>query len=379
MNSLPNLPAELIARIGDFVDSDTKRALSMINRRIRSVLLNAVKCVEVGPCKDLVTKKLKKPSVASKDILVNVIKRYSRLETIVFGSPRWCRGEFGHKEFLHLTALIAHFQSDSGQSRLSSIKKIKFQEIKHTTFTKDERLEAKRLNNTFLSSICHKGLESMTIKTRGMFSILSQDVIQQALEKAPNLKIFAFNGFQSAQRMNLSFAVQTKLLKAKFVGWLGTASTVTSLKACKQLKELVIVYRNWTDPDAEITGVLASDHPWNLKRLELGNLIVRNDAELDAITRRLPNLECLSINHLQKISDDGMKKIGHNCQKLKILKFGNQNLTNAGINRLTKHLSKLEMIDIDDAAYITNEGVASVARNCKKLQFIRFWAWFKVG
>ncbi len=219
-----------------------------------------------------------------------------------------------------------------------------------------------------MSSIGHKGLETVRITAYDVGSILTGTEILPILKSSPNLKTFVFDGLQTHQDVALSFAGQPQLSKVKLLNWKGPSSTIGSLINCKGLKELVIDYHAFSSN--EIKAILLEEHPWDLQRLELKGLGPSNDGELNAITKRLRNLECLRVS-LTEISEEGMEMLGINCPNLKTLQFSNRDLTDSGLDRLTQHLPNLETISFNLAYNITEEGVAAIARNCEKLRFIQ--------
>lgn len=371
-NLLSITPNELIAKISEY---DTKRELSMVDRRANAVVLDTVRCIRIFPPRCFSSKS--HPSNIPEDILVRVIRRYPNLEKIIFGPPnQWSgSGEFGAKEVPYLKSLISYLESGLEKYPLGAVKKIQCREITQDKLGDFDEVKAKELNSLFLSSIGNNGLEKVSIKAYHMGSILTGTEIQPVLKNSPNLKTFIFDGFQSDQTVSLSFANQPQLSKVKLLNWKGPASTIESLRTCKELEELVIHYRAYTSN--EIKAILAGDRPWNLKRLELKGVAPQNDVELDAITKKLPNLECLSIG-LSGISDEGMEMLGRNCPNLKILQFNNEILTNSGLDRLTQHLPHLEIISFDKAYNITEDGIAAIARNCKNLRFIRVVHYKKI-
>jgi len=375
VNLLSLLPNELIAKISEYADSKTKRELSMVDRRTHAVVLDAVRCIRVFPASRFSYQS--HPSDIPEDILVRVIRRYPTLERITFGPPKnWGgSGEFGAKEVPYLKSLISYLESNPENHPLSSVKKIECREITQDMFGGFDKAQAKELNNRFLSAIGHNGLENIRVKAYHIGSILTGTEIQPVLTNSPNLRTFVFDGFQSDQTVSLSFASQPQLSKVKLLNWKGPASTIESLRHCEELEELVIDYRAYSSD--EIKAILFGEHPWNLKRLELKGIAPRNDAELDALTKKLPNLECLGIN-LQSISDDGMELLGRNCPNLKTLQFSNKDLTDSGLDRLTQHLPHLEIISFDVAYNITEDGIAAIARNCKNLRFIRVVHYKKI-
>lgn len=365
MTNLLSLSNELIAKIVDYTDSGTKKELSMVGRRINAVVLATQRCIRVFPPPSRLSFE-SYPSDIPEDILVKVICRYPDLKKIIFGG---LQNNWSAQEVPYLKSLISYLESNHEKHPLSSVKKIQYREITRDMFGDFDEVKAKELNSRFLSSIGHQGLENVRIKAYHIDSILTGTEIQPVLKNSPNLKTFIFDGFQSNQTVSLSFASQPQLSKVKLLNWRGPSSTIESLRNCTELQELVIEYGAFSTDD--IKAILLEDHPWNLKRLELkGGVAPRNDAELDAITKKIPNLECLGID-LQGVSDEGMGLLGRNCPNLKILQFSNQNLTNSGLDRLTRHLPHLEIISFDLAYNITEEGIAAIARNCKKLRFIR--------
>ena len=375
VNSLSFLPNELIVKISGCVDSKTRRTLSMVDRRIHEVVLDTVRCIRVFPRGTFSSQSY--PSDIPKDILVRVIRRYPTLVEITFGLPKNCcgSGEFGVKEVPYLESLISYLESDPKKHFLSFVKKIECSEITWDIFGDFDR-KAKKLNSRFFRAIGHKGLEKFKVEANVVDSNLTGTEIQPVLTNSPNLKTFVFDGRLSNQTVSLSFARQPQLSKVKLLKWIGPASTIESLRHCEKLEELVVVYRVYNFD--EIKKIFLGKHLWNLKRLELiGGVVPRNDAELDGLTKKLPNIECLGID-MESISDDGMELFGRNCPNLKILHFSNRILTDSGLDRLTQHLPHLETISFDKAYNITEVGIAAIARNCNNLRFIRVVHYKKV-
>jgi hypothetical protein len=375
VNLFDLLPNELIAKISDYADSKTKRVLSLLDRRINAIVLDAVKCIRVFPpyCSSYGSH----PSDIPQDILVKVIGRYPKLEQIILGPPKHRNGigEFGVKELPYIQSLISHLESDSGKNQLSSVKRIQYREITQDWLRGLDKEKAKELNRVLLNSLGHRGLENVRIKAYHNGSILTETEIQPILNKSPDLKTFIFDGLQSSQTVSLSFANQTQLTKVKLLHWNGDASTVDSLKNCKELEELIINYGEYSS--GKITAILSANHPWKLTHLELKGVDRLNDAELDAITKNLPSLECLNIT-LKGITDEGMELLGRNCPNLKALKFSNESLTNSGLDRLTQYLPHLETISFELAYNITEDGIAAIAKNCKNLRLIQVIHYDKI-
>ncbi len=226
-----------------------------------------------------------------------------------------------------------------------------------------------------MSSIGHKDLENVRVRSYHNDSILTGTEIQPILDNSPNLKTFVFYGFQSKQTVDLSLANHSLLSKVKLLHWKGSSSTIDSLINCKTLKELVIDYTSYSSH--EIKESLSKDHTWDLKRLELKRLRLCSDKELNAITKKLPNLEYLDIK-LEDVSDNGMEMLGKNCPNLKVLKFSNESLTNLGLAKLTQNLPHLEVLSFDSAFDITEEGIKYMAQNCKKLRLIQVMHYKKI-
>jgi hypothetical protein len=370
VNPLRFLPNERIAKkISEYADSKTKREFSMVDSCTHAAVLDVVRSIRVFPSPPLYQSD---PSDIPEDIFVRVICRYPTLERITFGPPKNFRSsaEFGARETPYFESLISYLENNPEKHPLSSLKKIEYEEIATARSDDDEGTQAKKLNNRFLTAIGQYSLEKVKINAFRFQSFLTGAEIQPVLTNSPNLKTFIFDGLKSYQTVYLSFPSQSQLSKVKLLygRGRGLASTIASLRDCEKLEELVIDCRN--DFYYEISTSLLEEHRWNLKRLELKGIEPQNDFRLDALTKKLPKLECLGIR-LQNISDDGMELLGKNCPNLKILQFRNKDLTNSGLDRLTIHLPHLEIISFDEAYNITEEGVAAIARNCNNLRFIR--------
>lgn len=363
------LPNNIIEKISEYTDRQTKNELSLVDRRTNAVVLGTKRCLNAFPS-NFQNLSQCHPSNFPEDVLVKVIRRHSSLKMITFGSV-----EFRVIELPYIQSLISYLENDHEKTLLSSIKKIKCGEITYDYLRGFELAHAKDLKKRFFSAIGNKGLENIRINVCRNDSITGTD-IQPVLINSPNLKTFVFYGTQSDQFVSLSFASQPHLSKVKLLYWKGLHSTIESLRNCKELEELVIDCR--LDNSENIKAILLEPHPWNLKRLELEGIDPQNDSELDAITQKLPKLECLSIN-LESISDSGMELLGRNCPNLKILQFNNKNLTDSGLSRLTTHLPHLEIISVDVAYKITQDGIAALARNCKNLKFVQIANGKKIG
>lgn len=365
------LPNELIVKISENVDSKAKRELSLVDRRTHEVVLNAVRDIRV-----FAHSWGSHSSDIPEDILVRVIHRYPTLERITFGHQNnWFNREtFGTKDAPFLLSLISCLENDPEKHLLSSVKRIEFREVVNNRFHGFNDTKAKELNMRFLSAIGHKDLEKVRVKADCFRNIFTGTEIQPLLTNCSNLKTFVFDGFQSNQTFSLSFESQTQLSKVKLLDWKGSASTIGSLGHCEKLEELVVRYSEKCSD--EIMGSLLGEHLWNLKRLELKGVSPKNDAELDALTKKFPNLECLDID-LRRISDDGVELLGRNCPNLRTLQF-DRNLTNLGLDRLTRHLPHLETIVFSEAFNITEDGIAAVAQNCKNLRLIRVAHYKKI-
>jgi len=237
-HSLSLLPNTLIPQISSYLDSKTKRSLSMVDRRIHAVILDTVRSIRVFPPRCFLFHR------APKDILIKVIGRYRNVETIIFGPlNKWDRSShFGAKEVQYLKSLISYLESNREIHPLSSVKKIQYREIAHNNFTVFDEIQAKKLNTRFLHSIGHPGLENIRIHTNQAGPIPRVIEIQPVLNNSPNLKTFVFHGFTPVRITYLSFARQSQLSKVQLLHWAGPASTIESLRQCKKLKELVIDY-----------------------------------------------------------------------------------------------------------------------------------------
>lgn len=369
MNNVYNLlPNELIARISYFADPKTNIALSCVDRRTHAIILNTSSSIEVSPRSKFPNKS--HPSDIPEDILVKVIFRYQNLKEIEFR-------KFGPQEVPYLKMLISCLNTHEDAPPLATLKKLDFKEISYLTYDQNfNKFQAKELNRNFLVAMGHRNLEIVKIKSDHIGSLLTRTEIQPMLDNTPNLKSFMYNGFQSDQSVDLSFENLTQLTKVKLRHWIGSFSTIDSLKHCQKLKELIIDHESWSQvelrryPSKEIKAILTKNHSWDLKRLELKQIIIKTDDELHAITRQLQNLEILHLDELHGISDDGMETLGKNCQHLKILKFSNKDLTNHGLALLAENIPDLEIISFQRAHKITEEGVASIAHSCHNLRFV---------
>lgn len=368
VNFFSLLPNELIVKIGGYVHRDQKNELLLVDRRTNAAFLEAVRWIRVFPARPSYLNGY--PSDIPENILVSVIRRYPQLVRITFGPPKniVTTGEFGGKEVLYLKSLIAYLNSDPANHPLRSVKKMECMEITPDVYNGFGVPQARELNNLFLGAIGHESLEKLCVQAYCPRATLTGSEIQSALNNSPQLKTFVFNSYISKPTVKLSFAGQSLLSKVKLLDWKGDASTIESLKHCKKLEELVIHYEGFSDD--QIKAILFGEHGWDLKRLELKGMSIRGDTELDELTKKLPNLECLNV-YLMEISDEGMELLGKNCPKLKILRFSIQNITDSGLARLTQHIPHLETISFDQAYNITHIGIAAIAQNCKKLRLIQ--------
>jgi hypothetical protein len=377
MSLISSIPNELIVRVLEYTDSKTKRQFSIVESRIYKLALSTVKNIRVFP-----GRKFSSSSYSSKvpeNILVNVIGQYGNLEKVTFGPPKNVSGcgEFQSKEVPYLKSVITHLQSNPHKNCLSSVKKIEYREVVYSSKESPDELTALKLNKKFLESINSKNLEKVKIVVEPHTSELEGTVIQPVLEKPFNLKTFVFDGFCSGEKkVDLSFVNQLQLTKVKLLNWRGRSSTIESLSKCEELEELVIDYRR--NSAKKIISVLLGNHSWKLKRLELRmGVPIHEDEELNSLTKKLPNLECLKVE-LMNISDNGMETLGKNCPKLKILQFSNGSVTNSGLDKLTQHLPHLELISFEARGSVITEGLAAIARHCKKLRCIEIIGYNKI-
>lgn len=346
-----------IVKISEYADPKTKRALTLLDRRTRAVVLEALKWLRVCPPDPYSSLSF------SVDILANVIQRHPALEKLTVGPGKdwYGNGEFRVSKAPYLESLISYLKEHP-------LKKIEFREIVKDPFVDSDREATQKLNADFLEGIGHPLLKKVRVVAHHLGSVLTGAEIQPVLDRSPNLKTFVFSGFQSDQSVSLSFAGQPQLTRVKLLSWIGNASTLESLKACDKLEKFAISC-NFRATVEFRTGLLRN-LPKNLKRLDLSNLAPQNDEELDALTKTLPNLESLSID-LGVITDDGMELLGNNCRNLRALHFNSKNLTDSGLARLTQNLPHLEILNFNEAYNVTEAGITYIALNCLKLRVLR--------
>lgn len=353
-NGFSTLPSELVGKISDYCDSTTKRALLMVNCRLKSAVLGSVRSIRVF-------RSLIEDEKTPEDILIKVILRFPKLEKIIFGPPKnwWNKeGAFKDQDAVYLNSLMAHFQCD--YFSLRRIKKIVFFEIKGS----------KELNALFLSTLVHENLENIRIRNSRIDSVLHGSEIQPVIDNSPYLKTFVLDPCNVYKEVELSFLKKFFLTKVKLLTWVGSPSTIRSLGNCRRLKTLTL------DTMHNLKSVLLEDHQWDLHHLKLkGETQIDTDDELDKLTRNFPNLESLSLN-LFNVSNTGMQKLGQNCSKLKILEFVNHHLTDSGLDQLTRLLPQIEIFNFGDHQNITEIGIAALAQNCSNLKAFRI-AFYK--
>lgn len=215
MNNTFYLPSELLVKIIEYSDSNTKKELSLVDRRTNALVsdtirCNTVKCIRVSPPVSLQGDYSDIPE----DILVRVISRYPRLTKIIFG-PENLKGEggFGAKEVPYLKSLISYLKSDQETHPLISVKEIQFREIAQDKLGSFDGAQAKELNNDFLSAIAHEGLENIEIRADGSNSVLTKFEARAVINNSPNLKKFKISGLYSGQKMSVTLINKLKNVK----------------------------------------------------------------------------------------------------------------------------------------------------------------------
>ncbi len=377
VNLFHSLPSELLPKIGEYEVKGVKikESFALVDHRTHQAFLDAARCIRISP--PFCFSHESHPSDIPEDILVHVIRRYRNLKKMTFGPPKnWNGSNFTSKEAPYLQALISYLESHPDKHPLSSVKKIICREITYNIAEDFTGEKAKALNKQFLCALSHPDLEKVSVKAHHAGSVLTGDEIQPVLTRSSHLKTFVFDGFQSSQTVSLSFANQSRLSKVKLLHWRGTASTIESLKECKDLEELVIDYEGHSP--REIIAAFLKKHPWNLKHLHLNQVPLQSDQELATMLQQFPKLESLSIK-FEHISDEGMEQLGRNCRHLKALQLTNENLTNSGLARLTQHLPHLKTIHLTRAYTITEEGLTALAQNCKDLRLVNMINYKRIG
>jgi hypothetical protein len=129
--------------------------------------------------------------------------------------------EFTAHEIPYIENLILHLQINN-KGLLGSIKKITCQEFRKDLIGGFDEARARKLNNLFLSTMSHKGLEKIKIKGDRKESLLTGTEIHSILVNSPHLTTFIFDVFDTKRKnMAFSFAQSPNLRKVKLLQWKG--------------------------------------------------------------------------------------------------------------------------------------------------------------
>lgn len=293
-----------------------------------------------------------------KDVLVELLKRYSNIRTLYIGKNR---KRFGPKEEKHLRVLIAYLKAHP----LAHVKNLVIHEVEGTG-----EFESREINRLLMDSLSHQKLETISIQLLYETSVLTGTEIQPMLEKPLNLKKFKLRCHPTNHpTIALTFAKQRHLITAELLEFCAPMSTLESIKACPRLRSLNLT--NGHSPKA-IKQLLSDKPSKRLNRLILPGIPIDSDEGLEAITKAHPNLRTLQIT-LGNVTECGFKTIGTNCTHLRSLSFIYPNATDESLDLLSSNMPFLEEISIGRGFNVTGTGVAAVARNCTKLRVLKLF------
>lgn len=364
------LPATVISQeICRLLRPQDKCSLSMVNKRTYELYLQSVERVDI-----LWPYEYKKiPETVPADILLKAVSRYQHLRDISFGkiTNNYVFGrrvdQFDENSEKFLMPLVNYLNQNPHP--WLNVKKITFYDIRFHGRDKNE------LNTLCLNAFCHFNVTDLNIDFESYFSYDSSCLskLQPLLDSLSNLESFCIRG--SSYTRKLSLDKQSRLTTAQFKFYSGSTETLTSLKQCTQLENLVIdniTYPGRIEEASNIYSLWTTKNLWpNLKRLVFGEFI-KTDNDLFNLTLQLPNLEYLEIKFMDVISKVGMEHLGKNCKKLKYLHLYHGNGTDETIGELTRHLPDLEVLTYNSASKITGNGISEIAKNCPKLRALSF-------
>ncbi len=355
------LPADIFRNISQFTDFSSKRNFSVANWHIRKVSAGTIKSLRLSPPRYLKIHG-KYPDNIPSDILVRILQFHPHAGKLIF-KPRTkskcSRNVFGMMEEPYLRRLIAYLKANPVEYPLQHVKSLTIHTLAMNTFS-FPRTQA--LNRQFFQSLGHSGLQSVKIADIRGWALDVQSV-KLFLERSLNLREIILENRFPGRQANFSFEKHTALRSVQLPMLRATEKMIESLKQSKDLQTLV-----FNGEDLNLKDVF-DQHPWQLKKLGIRYKVITSDNELDEALRPFPHLEHLTINILG-ISNEGLKKIGENCPKLRILELYFTEMTDEGVNCLTQGLSHLEMFVLKGRTAVTNQKVIFITLNCPQLRIL---------
>ena len=116
----------------------------------------------------------------------------------------------------------------------------------------------------------------------------------------------------------------------------------------------------------------------SLKTLKLSKCVKITDSGIESITLRCQGITYLDLTLCKLIKDQGLKSIAQNLPNLKCLILKGCEITDAGIEHLSKGCRHLQSLDLTDCRQITNWGVEKLSQTCEVLEELNLEECFKL-
>lgn len=158
-----------------------------------------------------------------------------------------------------------------------------------------------------------------------------------------------------------------------------TTQSIANLTTFSNLKSVHLSCLIYEDLPIEDAFLKLSESCPPLREFTLQNCSQLTDNCIQRLVMSC-NLEVLNLYGCNLLTDTIMNDIGFNCKELKILRIGKSpGITDAGISSLFKSRdsskgsnSKLEIIDLKQNSNITDDSLKAIADNCDKIKEINF-------
>lgn len=349
-----DLPKPLISAIASFCDSNTQSQLSITCKKVKSATDEARSVLAVTIPWSHWLSNTHTPS----SLLVNFLTRFSNITTLALTEGYQT---FTKSEIDIINRLVLFLQTNYPKK----LAHVKLRELE---------LKSEFMQQAFLSSFGHSQTLSLEIANQSNGSVITDQMINSALEKSPNLISFTFIGFQLSSdiKLKIQFSKCQKIEKVRLEKIpVITNETINDLLQCRNLTELSITnsYRGIT----ELEQFLCTNHGLKLRVLDLEDTrCLTNDKTLDLATKHLINLEFFSRKSFDpnenKISDQGLFQLANNCKKLNTLVFNFENITDQGLLNFALNASQLKKLSTFQMTHITHQGMCDFAQHCKQLK-----------
>ena len=359
---------KLIGRMIAYCNSETTKAISLLNHRIRKTVLAEIKALTIFP-PDSYSSDL--PS----DILVNVISRYPYLKKLSFS---YNFHPFTLKEKIYLEKLITYLQDNP----LIYLKKLRFSEIDCSlkTITLEKVKTLGQLNTLFLDPLGNKNLKTLEISR----SYQCSHRIVNLLTRSCKLKFLKLTGeLRSGRRGDLitTILLQGTFAKLKYLELNdherftnGKFSIITKklihLKGLK-INEIIDFPQECLYKTLEILG---KNCPY-LTILDFEGSHHLSSDQFKYLVSKLNHLKTLTV-HVSNLSVDNFKELAIYCKNLKMLKLvGLDKLDKASLDILKDNYQDLKALDFSGHGNFSFEGLADLVQSQKKLTYLSLWIW----